>query len=360
MEQSDFDLRRRCRKVLSYHTLESPHDVMVRLARHPMAQEPADYFGKGRALQHLEERTASLLGKEQAQYFQKGVIAQQCLLRAVCENSHAPVVALAPMSHIDFEEGNALEAIHGLRVIRLGRNAPFGAKDLAASGEKFGAVVVELPLRRAGYLMPSWEELSAISNWCRDNSVHFHIDGARIWEAAAGYGRQPHDIAALADSVYVSYYKGLGGLGGCALAGSRALNDKVQPWRARLGGTMSTAYPYILSALAGMDRHLPRISDYVGRARVLAAKIADMCIVNPNPPRTNAFQVMLNGTPANLREKHRQFATSEGVWLFNAFNETQLPHMTMTEIIIGDAADHYTDDEALIWIKTFIEGKYER
>src|SRR5262245_53539944 len=212
MEQSDFDLRQRCKKVLSYHTLETPQAVLTRLARHPMAQEPADYFGKGRVLQHLEERTATLLGKEQAQYFSKGVIAQQCLLRAVCEDRNAPVVALAPMSHIDYEEGQALEAIHGLRVIRLGKNAPFGVKDLAGAVEKLGVVVVELPLRRAGYLMPSWEEVSAISQWCRDNNVHFHIDGARIWEAAAGFGRQPHEVAALADSVYVSYYKGLGGL----------------------------------------------------------------------------------------------------------------------------------------------------
>jgi len=360
MDQVDFDLRQGCKKTLSYHTLESPQDVLIRLAKHPLAQVPADYFGKGTALQHLEERTVSLLGKEQAQYFHKGVIAQQCLLRAVCEDRNTPVVALAPMSHIDFEEGNTLEAIHGLRVVRLGRNTPFGAKDLAASGERIGAVVVELPLRRAGYLMPSWDELREISDWCRKEKVHFHIDGARIWEAAAGYGRQPHEVAALADSVYVSYYKGLGGLAGCALASSRIIIGKAQPWRARLGGTMSAAYPYVLSALDGMDRHLPRMADYVRRARALASKLGEVCVVNPNPPRTNAFQVLLDGKPIELREKHREFARSEGIWLFNAFGDTQIPNMTMTEITIGDAADHYADDEALTWIKTFIAGKSER
>ena len=355
MEQIDHELRRQCRRALSYHLRESPREILTRLAIHPLAENVADYFGKGTALHQLERGTADLLGKEEAQYFHKGIIAQQCLLRSVSESSTSLAIALAPMSHIDFEEGNALEAVHGLRVVRLGRNSPFRVKDLSAVGDKLAAVVIELPLRRAGYLMPSWDELGEMSKWCRHQGIHLHIDGARIWEAAAGYGREPREVASLGDSVYVSYYKGLGGLAGCALAGSSDLIRMVQPWRTRLGGIMSTAYPYVLSALDGIDRHLPRIEEYVHRARALASRISGICVVNPPIPHTNAFQVLLKGTPAELVERHRSFASSDSVWLFNSFTETQLPQITMAEIVIGSAADLYTDDEACEWLNSFVK-----
>jgi len=129
----------------------------------------------------------------------------------------------------------------------------------------------------------------------------------------------------------------------------------VQPWRTRLGGIMSTAYPYVLSALDGIDRHLPRIEEYVHRARALASRISAICVVNPPIPHTNAFQVLLKGTPAELVERHRSFASSDSVWLFNSFTETQLPQITMAEIVIGSAADLYTDDEACEWLNSFVK-----
>ena len=45
------------------------------------------------------------------------------------------------------------------------------------------------------------------------------MDGARLWECTPYYGRTLAEIAGLFDTVYVSFYKGLGGLAGSALAG---------------------------------------------------------------------------------------------------------------------------------------------
>src|SRR5262245_53868578 len=131
MNRGDLDLKARCKFSLSYHLKESPREVLARLSEHPLAEQPADYFGNGAAIQQLESDAAKLIGKQKSIYFQKGVIAQQCMLRAYSELGSSPYVALSPMGHIDFEEGNASEIIHCLRPIRLGRNAPFKADDLA-------------------------------------------------------------------------------------------------------------------------------------------------------------------------------------------------------------------------------------
>jgi hypothetical protein len=78
--------------------------------------------------------------------------------------------------------------------------------------EPLAALLVELPQREIGGLLPAWDDLVAQVGWARDRDTAVHLDGARLWEAAAGYERSPAEVAALFDSVYVSFYKGIGAL----------------------------------------------------------------------------------------------------------------------------------------------------
>jgi threonine aldolase len=353
--ERDRQIRAGCAKCLSYHRQTSARETLAALARHPLAEQLPDLYGSGGAVGELEHRVVALLGKQAGVFFAKGVIAQECLARVRSEQRGSPYVALSPLSHIDFDEENGIEYIHDLRPVRLGRHAPFGLADLQRVRERLAAVIVELPLRRAGYLLPPWRELERISGWCRDNEVPLHFDGARLWEAAAGYGRTLRAVAALADSVYVSFYKGIGGLGGCVVAGPRDCVDALEIWRARQGAALWTAYPYALSALDGLDRHLPRMPDYVRRARRLAARLRDeqVCRIHPLEPAVNAFQVILAGTVEELKQRNRAFAARESVWLFNAFFESPFEGTTVAEIVIGDAADGYTDNEACQWLRRF-------
>ena len=61
-------------------------------------------------------------------------------------------------------------------------------------------------------MLPSWEELTEVVEAARERDAVVHFDGARLWESTAHFGRPLAEIAALADSVYVSFYKSLGGL----------------------------------------------------------------------------------------------------------------------------------------------------
>ncbi|HZF35403.1 MAG TPA: beta-eliminating lyase-related protein [Candidatus Angelobacter sp.] len=353
--ERDRQLRAGCARFLSHHRQKSVRETLATLARHPLAEQLPDLYGDGGAVGELERRVVALLGKPAGVFFAKGVIAQECLARVRSEQRGSPYLALSPLSHIDVDEANGIEYIHNLRLVRLGRHAPFVLADLQRVRQRLAAVIVELPLRRAGFLVPPWRELERISAWCRDNEVPLHFDGARLWEAAAGYGRTLRTVAALADSIYVSFYKGIGGLGGCVVAGTRDCIDALEVWRTRQGAALWTAYPYALSALDGLDRHLPRMPDYVRRARRLAARLRNegICQIHPLDPAVNAFQVILAGAVDQLKQRNRDFAAREKVWLFNTFFESPFEGQTIAEIVIGDAADAYTDDEACDWLRQF-------
>ncbi len=354
-QERDLELRATCARFLSHHRQKSVRETLAALARHPLAERLPDLYGRGGAVGELERRVVALLGKQAGVFFAKGVIAQECVARVYSEQRGSPYLALSPLGHIDFDEANGIEYIHNLRLVRLGRHAPFGLADLQQVRQRLAAVIVELPLRRAGFLLPPWRELERISAWCRDNGVPLHFDGARLWEAAAGYGRSLRAVAALADSVYVSFYKGIGGLAGCVVAGTRNCIDALEVWRTRQGAALWTAYPYALSALDGLDRHLPRMPDYVNRARALAARLRneEICQIRPLDPAVNAFQVILAGAVDELKQRNRDFAARDKVWLFNAFFESPFEGHASAEIVIGDAADDYIDDEACGWLRRF-------
>jgi hypothetical protein len=95
--------------------------------------------------------------------------------------------------------------------------------------------------------------------------------------------------------------------------------------------------------------------DYVRRARALAARLRSerICQIHPLDPAVNAFQVIIAGAVDELKQRNRDFASREEIWLFNAFFESPFEGQAIAEIVIGDAADDYTDDEACDWLRQF-------
>jgi len=350
MSTAHAEIRDLCRRALSGHRRQSIRESLARLAESPLADLPRDVYGEGEAMQALERDVATLLGKPAAIFMPKGVIAQQAALRVWTDRSGLKTVGLHPKSHIDFDERAAYERLHGLQAVRLGSDhQPFTQADLAAAAEAFGAVTVELPLRRAGFKLPEWHELVAISDWCRAERVPLHVDGARLWEAQPHYDRPFAEIAGLADSIYVSFYKGLGGLGGSILAGPSDFIAAARVWNGRHGGNLWTAFPFIISAAEGLKHYLPRMPAYRERARSLAAALAEVPGVGivPAPPQTNAFQLYLPAPAKALDAAHLELARDSGVWLFGRFAPTMLPDLAMAEINIGDAAEDLDDGEVV-------------
>ncbi|MEU9669024.1 beta-eliminating lyase-related protein [Streptomyces bobili] len=302
--------------------------------------ESVDVYGDG-VVAALEAKVAGLLGKEAAVFFPTGTMAQQVALRCWAGRTGNPAVALHAKAHPEVHERQAFSQVSGLRpVVLTGEPRQPTAEEVRDCEEPFGALMLELPLVGPGHLLPSWEELTDLVEAARERDAVVHFDGARLWESTVHFGRPLDEIAALADSVYVSFYKSLDGFGGAALAGPSTLVEEAKAWRHRYGGTVFQQFPTALSALLGLERELPRLPSYVRHARVVAAALAEGLAaagvpwsrVHPEVPHTNEFQVWLPYDADTVAEAAIRTAEETGTLLFGRAWDAPVPGLAVTEI----------------------------
>ncbi|GGS84641.1 threonine aldolase family protein [Streptomyces chromofuscus] len=324
--------------------------------------ESADLYGNG-VVEVLEARVAGLLGTEAAAFFPTGTMAQQVALRCWAGRTGDPTVALHPRAHPEVHERDAFQQVSGLRTVRLSDEPRLPtAAEIRDFEEPFGALMLELPLRDAGFVLPSWEELTEVVDAARERDAVVHFDGARLWETTEHFGRPLHEIAALADSVYVSFYKSLDGFGGAALAGPRTLVEEAKAWRHRYGGQVFQQFPTVLSALAGLERELPRLPDYVRHARVVAAALREgfaaagvpWSRVHPEEPHTYEFQVWLPYDCDVVAEASVRQAEETGTLLFARPWDAPGPGLAVTEIDVRAAGLEWTADEVGAAVADFV------
>ena len=333
-------VRARCTRFLTGHGRATAQGWAQRLMASPDLGLELDVYSDGPAMKRLEQETAALLGKPAGMFFHKGITAQQAALLAHCDAANRRVVALHPNSHFAMDEHDTLDRLAGLVSLRLGSDIRhFTAADLERSAERIGCVTLEVPLRRMAFIAPGWDDLVGVSTWCRARNIPFHLDGARLWEVAPHYGKSLAEISALADSVYVSFYKGLGGMGGCVLAGDRELVAACRPWRNRFGGDMPTIFPYVLTGLEGLRLHLPRMGEYYRHACAIAEAIGRTpgLRVRPGVPHGNSFQVHIAAARPEVEAAATGIAATQGQWLVNRVADTAWPGESMVEIVVGAA-----------------------
>ncbi|MGF6944324.1 threonine aldolase [Streptomyces auratus] len=314
----------------------------------------------------LERRTAEALGTEAAAFFPTGTMAQQVALRCWAGRTGNATVAGHPMSHLEVHERDAYAVVSGLRMVHPTSAArPATAAEVYDLPEPFGTLALELPLRDAGFVLPSWDELTSVVAAARDREAVVHLDGARLWECGPHFGRSLPEIAALADSVYVSYYKSLDGISGAALAGTEDFIDEARTWRHRYGGQLFQQWPAALAALIGLDRELPRLPEYVAHAqtvaRALGEGLADAGVpwfrVHPEPPHTHQFQVWLPHPPELLNEAAVRQAEETGTALFRRWFEPAPalpPGVATTEVTVSASALRWTAGEVRAAVGEFV------
>ena len=317
-----------------------------------------DRYGAGGVVAELEQEVAGLLGLPTAAYLPSGTMAQQAALRVHAERTGRRTVVFHPESHLDRHEGRALERLHGLVGRPVGDRARLlTLEDLQGVAERPAALVVELPQRDLGGQLPEWADLQAQTTWARERGAAVHLDGARLWEASAGYGRPPAEVAGLFDTAYVSFYKGIGALAGCCLAGPEDVVAEVREWRGRMGGTLFGLWPGAASALHGLRLRLPRMPAYLERARQVADAVRDLpgVTVVPDPPQTPMLHLLLRTSPEAFLHGARELA-EQGLWTWPRAMTTADPAVQRVELPVGDATTALSLDEVREAVRVLSSG----
>ncbi|MBD3920928.1 low specificity L-threonine aldolase [Paenibacillus sp. PR3] len=232
----------------------------------------SDVYGSGPVIEQFQNRFAQLLGKPASVFFPSGTMAQQIALRIWSDAAGSKKVAYHPLCHLEIHEQDGLKELHHLEPILLADTTrPVLLSDVLGMPDDVACLLLELPQREIGGQLPDYAELEAISAHCRAKGIKLHLDGARLFEVTPYYGRSAEEICSLFDSVYVSVYKGLGGIAGAVLAGEYDFAEESKVWKRRHGGDLISLYPYFLSAEYYLDLRLPRMADYYEGAVELAA-----------------------------------------------------------------------------------------
>ncbi len=345
VEEDPFEASRQ----LAHHARPRPiREILLELAEATDPDVKPDDYGEGEVVERLEARIAGLLGKEAAAFMPSGTMAQQIALRIWCDRAGTNHVAFHPLCHLEIHEQNGYRRLHGLHSTLLGTSdRMFTMEDLEKLVEPVGAILFELPQREIGGQLPAWDDLVAMVGWARERGITTHLDGARLWETRPFYGKEYSEIAALFDSVYVSFYKILGGIAGAALAGRADLIKEARVWQRRHGGNLIHLYPMTLSAELGLDLRLGKVDEYHRKAVEVAAALTTLPGVRvvPDPPHTNMMHVFLSGDAERLLAASQRVAQEHDVVLFSSLAATILPDANRFELTVGDAALVFSSDE---------------
>ncbi|KFZ31054.1 threonine aldolase [Pseudidiomarina salinarum] len=317
IRQAYQEAARHARYSILRHPPESMATTLRRLADRAEAGDGPDYYGSGALIEDFEARMAAMLGKPAALFLPSGTLAQPMALKIHANNRDKQVIGLHPTSHMVLHEQNGYQQLWGLEGRLIGnKQQVLTCDDLQQQPqEDLAAVVLELPMREIGGQLPAWGDLQAQVNWARQHNIAVHIDGARLWHCPAYYQRSLAEIAGLADSVYVSLYKDIGGIAGAVLAGEADFIDEARIWNRRAGGNLIAFYPYILAAEQGLADNLPSIDEAVAYARHLGPLLGNVADVqvNPEAPQAAMFHLHIDRDPQVVIQAATGYAQQHGI-----------------------------------------------
>jgi threonine aldolase len=266
-------------------TVTKPSEAMrVAIAN---AEVGDDVFADDPTVNRLEERVATLLGKEAAVYVPTGTMANQIALRAHTEPGD--IVITEALSHIIHHEGGAPAALAGVSITPLpGRYGVFTADQVRAAAPRIdpdvppglvqpaSLVTLENTHNEAGGTIWPLAALREVVATAESLALGVHLDGARLWNAAAATGIAEAEYADGFDTVTVCFSKGLGAPVGSALAGRKDLIHRARRFKAMYGGGFRQAGIIAAGALYGLENNRDRLVEDHANARSFAEAVAMM------------------------------------------------------------------------------------
>jgi threonine aldolase len=279
-------------------TLPTP-EMRAAMAAAPVGD---DVFGEDPTINRLQELGAERMGKEAGLLVTSGTMGNLVAILTHCNRGDE--VIMGTQAHTFLFEGGGVAALGGV----MPHTIPNQADGTLALGDIQAAiraddvhcpisrlVVLENTQNRCGGVAISAEYTRQAGSLVHEKGLLLHVDGARIFNAAAVLGVDARELAAPADSVTFCLSKGLCAPVGSVLCGSQEFIHKARRIRKQLGGGMRQAGVLAAAGIIAIEQMSGRLGEDHAHARQLAAGLKDVpaLVLRPGTPATNMLFINL-------------------------------------------------------------------
>ena len=275
-----------------------------------------DQYGEDPTVNRLEKRAAEVVGKEAAVYVASGMLGNLC--GVLSQTQRGDEVILGDLAHIVQNEMGASFVLGGI-VPRLvpNRDGLPSIEDLANAVRPQGMfprtslVCLENSHNNCGGTVITPEQTRAVADFAHERGMRVHLDGARIFNAAAALGIDARDLVRPVDTVQFCFSKGLAAPVGSILCGDAETVAKARRVRKLLGGAMRQAGVIAAAALVALEEMRGRLVEDHRNAKRLAEGFAKIPGISLDPRRVVTNIVSFELDPAAMDAGTFQKACAE-------------------------------------------------
>lgn len=224
----------------------------------------------------LQEKAASMLGKEDSLFVPSGTMGNLLALLVHCQRGDEAIVG--DKSHIYMNEAGGMAALGGIHPhpVKNQADGTLALEDIRASIQFEDVhhtisrlICIENTQNVCGGIPLTAEYTAQVGKLAKENNLLFHIDGARIFNAAAALNVDVKDLTAPADSVMFCLSKGLVAPVGSMLVGTKKFINRARHLRKMLGGGMRQAGVLAAAGLISLEKMTGRLGQDHVRAKNL-------------------------------------------------------------------------------------------
>lgn len=254
-----------------------------------------DVFGEDPTVNAFQDKIAHTFGMEAGLFVPSGVMSNQLALKVLTEPGEEVIIDYK--GHVFNYETSAAALISSVQInpVRglMGKITTDLISGAMRSGQdwepKPSVVVLENATNKGGGTCYSKEELQELRECASKPGLSVHLDGARIWNAMIARDISPDFFGTIADTITVSFSKGLGAPVGSMLLSTKENISKARRYRKMLGGGMRQAGLLAAAANYAVEEHLPLLEEDHRRAHALAETVAtcNKISIDPETVETN-------------------------------------------------------------------------
>ncbi|MEJ2364706.1 MAG: low-specificity L-threonine aldolase [Deltaproteobacteria bacterium] len=314
-----------------------------------------DVLGEDPTINRLQDRIASLLGKEAGLFVPSGTMANQVAIKShiqpgdeiiIDQNAHIFYYECGAAAVISGGQFRCLGGEHGILSAEIIRHA-VRPPDIHQPPTRL--ICLENSHNRGGGSIYTLDNLAGIGRLAAEHDIRVHLDGARLFNAALAAKTPAKELARQTDSVCVAFSKGLGAPAGSVLCGSAPFIEKAIRFRKMLGGGMRQVGILAAACLYGLDNNVERLEVDHQNAKRLAHGLAGMDGIRIDPEQVVTNIVLFDvGSTSMDADTFAERLAPAGVLLI-PFGPTTLRAVTHLDVTTADI------DAALEIIQQFLK-----